>query len=187
MDQVDTTFGILIGTPGPTRFSMQRLKQVMQNAEVADDLRKINVENVCEAIQFLVLDEDSYRTFVGEGPLHTDDRPILEFASPAAFYLGAEHLERILQEIYALPRKPMAAFLTDADEDDLRLVGRYERFARLRSEMKRLMILASAEPDPVARREIRARARAAGEEALRMSPQRPELAEVVDWLRQHPD
>jgi len=49
------------------------------------------------------------------------------------------------------------------------------------------MILASAEPDPVARREIRARARAAGEEALRMSPQRPELAEVVDWLRQHPD
>ena len=156
MDQVDTTFGILIGTPGPTQFSVKRLKEVMQKPEIVDDLKNINIENVYEAIQFMVLDEEAYRTFVGEGPLHTDDRPILEFTSPVTFYLGPEKIERILQNIYALPRKPMAALVKDANESDLWLIGRYERFARLRSEMKRLMIVAAAEPNPVARREIRA-------------------------------
>ena len=106
MDQMNTSFGILVGTAEPTRFSMKRLNEVMQKTEIVDDLKSIYIENAYEAIQFMMLDEDGYRNYAGTGPLHTDDRPILEFTSPSASLLGFQDLAPILEHIYAAPRKP---------------------------------------------------------------------------------
>ena len=39
-----------------------------------------------QLIHCLHLDEDGYRDFCGNVPLHTDDRPVLEFSSPLSFY-----------------------------------------------------------------------------------------------------
>jgi len=189
MDQMNTSFGILVGTAEPTRFSMKRLNEVMQKTEIVDDLKSIYIENAYEAIQFMMLDEDGYRNYAGTGPLHTDDRPILEFTSPSASLLGFQDLAPILEHIYAAPRKPITTFLKDASESETLFAAKYERFARLRSEMNRLIVQAAVEPNPATRTGILSRAQVAGEDALRMFPQRDELAVVVDWLHSciHPD
>jgi spermidine synthase len=72
---------VLLGTLGPTQLDLRRMAAVMGRGEVAEDLRGINIFSVYDFVNCLVVDEAGLRKLGGGGPLHTDDRPHLEFGA----------------------------------------------------------------------------------------------------------
>ncbi len=76
--QFPTHFIILVGTPEPTLVNLGKLRQEM--ARVEHDLRSLNVDNVYELASMLLLGESDIDSLVAGAPIHTDNRPILEYS-----------------------------------------------------------------------------------------------------------
>ena len=76
--QFPTHFIILVGTPQPTLVNLPELRERMQAVE--RDLASLGVENVYELASMLLLGEGDVDALVAGAPLHTDDRPILEYS-----------------------------------------------------------------------------------------------------------
>jgi len=93
-DQMKTTFAILIGTPEPVRFDYERIARGFEKKAVREDLAKIGVYHPFHLVNFMYLDEKGYREFSAAGSLHTDDYPILEFASHVTYHGMQAHATR---------------------------------------------------------------------------------------------
>jgi hypothetical protein len=78
--QFPTHFIILIGTPEPTLVNLGELGGKMAKVEVERDLRSLNVDNVYELASMLLLGERDVDSLVDGAPIHTDNRPILEYS-----------------------------------------------------------------------------------------------------------
>jgi len=76
--QFPTHFIILVGTPEPTMVNLPEMKQKM--TEVERDLRSLEVDNVHELASMLLLGEKDVDALVADQPIHTDNRPILEYS-----------------------------------------------------------------------------------------------------------
>ena len=76
--QFPTHFIILVGTPEPTRVNLAELRERM--AKVERDLRSLNVDNVYKLASMLLLGESDVDSLVDGAPIHTDNRPILEYS-----------------------------------------------------------------------------------------------------------
>jgi spermidine synthase len=128
MDYSHTRFALLIGTPGPIRFDMNRLREMAANPAIQDDLRAIEVNNPLHLPFCLYLDESDYREFVGPGLLHTDDFPHLEFSSAVSHYNFniVDHFEKRLAAIRDLRPKNYSPYLINATPEELAEFERYE-------------------------------------------------------------
>jgi hypothetical protein len=67
-----------VGTPERTLVNLRELKEKI--AEVEPDLRSLSVDNVYELGSMLLLGEGDIDSLVGGAPIHTDNRPILEYS-----------------------------------------------------------------------------------------------------------
>jgi len=72
---------VLLGTLSPMRIDFQRVKELVERPDIATDLAQINIRSVYELLDCLVVGEAGSRKIGGDGPLHTDDRPALEFGA----------------------------------------------------------------------------------------------------------
>lgn len=86
MNHTHTNFGILIGTPERLAIDYSRFENAFQEPAVKESLRQIGLVHPMQLVTCLHLDEDGYRKFCGDLPLHTDNHPTLEFSSPLSFY-----------------------------------------------------------------------------------------------------
>ena len=76
--QFPTHFIILVGTPEPTQVNLDELSERMSMGE--SDLRSLNVDNVYKLASMLLLGESDIDALVDGAPIHTDNRPILEYS-----------------------------------------------------------------------------------------------------------
>ena len=76
--QFPTHFIILVGTPESTRVNLAELEESMFKVE--RDLRSLSVDNVYELASMLLLGESDVDLLVDGAPIHTDNRPILEYS-----------------------------------------------------------------------------------------------------------
>jgi spermidine synthase len=95
--QFPTHFIILVGTPEPTLVNLPELREKM--GEVERDLRTLAVNNVYELAGMLLLGENDIDALVEGAPLHTDNRPILEYSDMALYNVEdvAPNLGRLLE------------------------------------------------------------------------------------------
>ncbi len=93
-----TDFVILIGTEEPLALDLQRMRERINAPLVERDLAAIGMDNVYKLTAGLLLAEDAVARFVGPGPLHTDDLPILDYLTHAAPYHNtfSENMVRLL-------------------------------------------------------------------------------------------
>jgi spermidine synthase len=117
INSTETNFAILLGTPGPLRIDLARVEQGFASAAIRHDLREINVVHPYQFVHFLHLEEDGFRRYAGDAPLHTDDRPILEFTSPLSFYQKAPTFTHNLLETLRGRPRDYAPFLTGRAAD----------------------------------------------------------------------
>jgi spermidine synthase len=96
--QYPTHFIVVIGTPEPLSVDLGELAQRIEKVEA--DLRTIRVDNVYEVAAMLLLGEQDVDDLVAGAPIHTDDRPILEFSDMDRYMTEdvAPNLERLLAD-----------------------------------------------------------------------------------------
>ena len=76
--QFPTHFIILVGTPERTRVRLAELRERMVRVE--NDLQGLGVDNVHELASMLLLGESDVDALTYGAPIHTDNRPILEYS-----------------------------------------------------------------------------------------------------------
>ena len=72
-------FSILIGTPEKLSIDFQDFKRRMENPAVKADLELVNMADPIALLDSFMMDEDTVVQYIGDGPLHTDNRPRMEF------------------------------------------------------------------------------------------------------------
>ena len=76
--QFPTHFIILVGAPEPLQINLEELREKMVGVE--HDLGTLDVDNVYELASMLLLGERDIDALVDGAPIHTDNRPILEYS-----------------------------------------------------------------------------------------------------------
>jgi len=75
--------GVMLGTMEPTVFDLERLERMFASGpELQTELARWGLGDAVGLLSCLMLDSESAAVFAGKGPLHTDDRPLLEFSEP---------------------------------------------------------------------------------------------------------
>lgn len=135
MNHAKTGFGILIGTPEPLEIDMRRLEEGFANIKVREDLEKIQMISPLQLVHALHLDAEGVRRYVGDVPLHTDDRPILEFSSPLSFYDRNRTFLVNLEGSMRYRPKDYRPYVVHLDADQQELFDRHAKAAQLLIKM----------------------------------------------------
>jgi spermidine synthase len=72
-------FSILIGTPKPLSIDYMDFKSRIQKNGVKEDLALVNMDDPIALLDSFMMDEETVKLYAGDGVLHTDNRPRMEF------------------------------------------------------------------------------------------------------------
>jgi len=131
MNHTTNNFAIFIGTPGVFVFNLERVRKVFSDEAIKADLQEIGVVDPFQLLHFLHLDAMQTRRYVGQGPLHTDDKPILEFSSPLGFYLKNETFAMNLEEMLAFRPGDYERYVGALNAEDRMSFARYDALSPL--------------------------------------------------------
>lgn len=98
MNNLANDFAILVGTPERLRIDLADWAARMSEPEIREDLEVIHLADPYKLAHCLLVAEDEIDAYLGEGPVHTDDQPILDFLTHAGVYRDtiAENLRDML-------------------------------------------------------------------------------------------
>jgi spermidine synthase len=82
----DTPLALLIGSESRLRVDAERRRDGIEDADFATVLRSAGFLDPADVAPLYVGDERQLRPAVAGAPLITDDRPVLEFSAPAAYF-----------------------------------------------------------------------------------------------------
>jgi spermidine synthase len=79
---------LLLGSQEPLDFDLRRLEARLEEAAIADDLRdeRVGIRSALGLVSRLRMGPEAFRAFVGEGPLHRDDLPLISYEAPRDLY-----------------------------------------------------------------------------------------------------
>lgn len=78
---------LLVGSVAPIRFDAERLRELLRNPEIAEDLAALGIDGPETFLCHFLFDAAALREYAGPGPsVNTDSFPILEFSCPYGLY-----------------------------------------------------------------------------------------------------
>ena len=124
--QFPTHFIILVGAPEPTSVNLRELREKM--AKVERDLRSLNVDNVYELASMLLLGESDIDLLVDGAPIHTDNRPILEYSDLDLYNVVdvAPNLGRLIEA----QREDLLAYFVGSERQLAELEEHFDLYTR---------------------------------------------------------
>jgi hypothetical protein len=165
MINLPTDFVILVGTPERLSVRLDDVAERMSRPLVRRDLARIGMDHPYKLAACLLLAEEDVAAYADEGPLHTDDRPVLDYLTHATAY--RKTLTTNLTEMLA-HRSEAAAYISSWP-DGQRAQQASPAWQRWYDAAERLMtghaILRSTDPQRATR------ARAAYEAAAELTPE----------------
>ena len=138
--QFPTHFIILVGTPESTQVNLPELALRIPGVET--DLRSLGVDNVYELASMLLLGEKDIDALVDGAPIHTDNRPILEYSDMDLYHVVdvAPNLGRLMD----FQQEDLLAYFDGSDDEITRLeehfdryTGHYRDYVRLYEQQRR--------------------------------------------------
>jgi len=78
---------ILVASRKPLTFDAQKMAERLALPAVREDLGRTDIHDVFGLLAKQVHSDEGQREFGGTGPINTDDRNLLEYAAPVAFFL----------------------------------------------------------------------------------------------------
>jgi spermidine synthase len=121
MINMPTDFVILIGGEERLNLDLADIARRMNRRSVQSDLDRIGLSDPYKLAACLLLAEEDLRQYAGTGPIHTDDRPVLDYMTHASPYRNTltENLREMLTR-----RSDAADYVTrwpdDASPDEAR-------------------------------------------------------------------
>ncbi|MGE0615752.1 MAG: hypothetical protein AB7P04_08925 [Bacteriovoracia bacterium] len=154
-DHLPSSYALLIGTPRPLRLSARRLLEHFHIPEVRADLADIGIEHPYQIPHFLYLADDDYARVAGQGPLHTDDRPILEFSTATTTHFGSREFLVVLDELLAARPVTRPNLFEESPLPEAEAYAKLGRFSRLWARIVRLTSIESGDHRTEARELLR--------------------------------
>ncbi len=93
-------YTITMASKEPFAIDWDRLAERMARPALAEDLAAVHVENAYDFVDFIILSGERVASYLDEGPLNTEDRPLIEFRAPRNMnrrITEFRNLERILE------------------------------------------------------------------------------------------
>ncbi len=114
LGNVQNYFVVLTGTPERLMVDIESWRSRISEPEVYEDLEEIGLTNPLELAASVLLTEEEVERFVGSAPLHTDDKPILDYATHASFY--KETMASNLQAMLACQSAPRSDWIKPVED-----------------------------------------------------------------------
>jgi spermidine synthase len=108
MNTLATDFLVVIGTPDTLSIDLEHLSERMRTPAVEQDLETVGFADPCRLLYTFLASDAELATYLGTGPLNTDDRPVLSYST-----YGATFRSTIAQNLIGLLscRKDVARYL----------------------------------------------------------------------------
>lgn len=84
---------ILLGSPSPLKWDYAALSEALKSEEVARDLDGVGVRSPIELLAYFQFGPARFKAYAGAGPIHSDEKPLLEFSAPRHLYETGESLK----------------------------------------------------------------------------------------------
>ncbi|MDK2973369.1 MAG: spermidine synthase [Candidatus Sumerlaeota bacterium] len=81
-----THYCLFIGQKGPLAINYADVVKALEIPAIQDDMNEIGLRDPAKLVSCFVTDNRGIDTYVGDGPLNTEDFPIIEFLSPRYGY-----------------------------------------------------------------------------------------------------
>jgi spermidine synthase len=88
----EPSHAIMVGSDAPLRVDPSRIDAALADPDVRADLAAFGLDSPGAILGSFLAADDSLRRYVGEGPIHTFDRPTLEFRLPRTLAERPLHL-----------------------------------------------------------------------------------------------
>jgi spermidine synthase len=114
---------LVIGTMAPMAIDLPVWRSGARSAAVRGDLGQLGLDDPDKLLSFLLMSEDDISEFAGRAPLHTDDRPLLEFSAPRS----RSDLETWKQNLasIAVYKRSVAAYCVGRTSESDSILSRY--------------------------------------------------------------
>ncbi|MEE9543169.1 MAG: fused MFS/spermidine synthase [Thermodesulfobacteriota bacterium] len=90
---------IVIGSVEEHAFDLETLAKWLSVEEVQRDLARIEIRSPYNILDLFLIGNNDLREYMGEAPLNTDERPILEFSLPKLLYMDPAKSVELLSEV----------------------------------------------------------------------------------------
>lgn len=103
----------LVGSEEPILIDTSVMAERMRRPKVAKDMERVNAETPYLLLGYYMFGEEEAREYVGEGPINTDNLPIIEFSAPRHrnSYLHTEILASMLNAFPRYNRYPLVGHI----------------------------------------------------------------------------
>ena len=125
---------IVIGSVEEHAFDLNTLGKWLAVEEVQADLARIDIRSPYNILDLFLIGNDDLREYIGDAPLNTDERPILEFSLPKLLYMDPAKSVDLLTEVLGeakdvIPpvRIPESWSVTDRERFYLTLADTYNQ------------------------------------------------------------
>jgi len=81
MNPMPTDFLIVVGSPDRLCIDVHQLAERMAMPAVRDDLAAVGLTDPCRLLYTFLTADEGLDRYLGPGPLHTDDRPVLSYST----------------------------------------------------------------------------------------------------------
>ncbi len=122
----------LVGRDKPTDYHRGWLADRVRDRRLAEDLTGVRLNSDFALFGGFLAGTSSLRQFAGDGPLNTDDRPIVTFQAPGFVYAAPEPAWLRLLEVLAGTEAAPADLLGRAVRDEPAFAGRLADYWRAR-------------------------------------------------------
>jgi spermidine synthase len=86
MNVLPTDFLIVVGTPDVPRIDLTSWEERMRRPGVSEDLAVVGLGDPCRLAYTFLVGEEGLAAYLGDGPLNTDDRPVLSYSTYGATF-----------------------------------------------------------------------------------------------------
>jgi spermidine synthase len=86
MNTLPTDFLIVVGSPSKLAIDLRHMADRMRKPGVREDLAAVGVADPCRLIYNLLVAEEHMTAYLGDGPVNTDDCPVLSYSTYGATY-----------------------------------------------------------------------------------------------------
>jgi spermidine synthase len=132
---------LMVGFKGEPRLSLLGQAGRLQG-DVAKDLERINVRSVPDLFAYMAMGSAGAARLAQGAPLHTDDRPLLEFGAPRTMYQSDGGLS-VWESVIAHGKADLSelVFAGDNSAEAAALSAEAERFMAARTRVSKALLL----------------------------------------------
>jgi spermidine synthase len=75
-------YSVAMGCQSPIVLDLERVRRALEVEGIRNDLAAVRMNDPIEIADCIAVHGEAVRAFVGDGPLNTEDRPLIEFRAP---------------------------------------------------------------------------------------------------------